>query len=441
MTVCITLETTCPLIRYCKDHPLSMKVAGNLQKKLEEYQIQAKLPAVPDPPTLLILDRSVDLFAPLLHEFTYQAMAYDLAGIQNERYVFTFVNANEKEEKKEVLLNESDNIWKELRHLHIAHTSEWVVTNFNKFMNENKKTLSHHEAGSLQEMSQLLKAMPQFHEMKTKFSLHLDIAGKCMSIFTQNQLERIARIEQDLAVDYSPDSLITALSSKYSQLSEIICDQTVLMELKVRLLVIYIISQGLRTSDRQALMRRAGLAPELAAIIENLQFLGLNLDKGDVSLKNRKREISLAQGPSLLSRGSTPQDSEEYELSRYVPFLKNLMELATKDKLPDDRYPLADEKAKKSGSRKKGSKSLKTVSRRKKHNTWANQNKSQFAPSLGGAEEKPSKGQIIVFVIGGITYSEIRSVYETMKATQYDIYLGSESIISPQEFLLNLKLL
>lgn len=42
---------------------------------------------IPDPPRprgiLFITDRSMDLYAPLLHEFTYQAMCNDLLDIED----------------------------------------------------------------------------------------------------------------------------------------------------------------------------------------------------------------------------------------------------------------------------------------------------------------------------------------------------------------------
>lgn len=37
-------------------------------------------------PNLLVIDRSYDFIAPLIHEFTYQAMAYDLLNIKNDSF-------------------------------------------------------------------------------------------------------------------------------------------------------------------------------------------------------------------------------------------------------------------------------------------------------------------------------------------------------------------
>ena len=81
------------------------------------------VPRVGPGPTLLLLDRSFDCMTPLLHEYTYQAMVNDLLHVQDERYKYSYTGNNNQTLSKEVLLNDTDPLYKQLKHMHIAELS------------------------------------------------------------------------------------------------------------------------------------------------------------------------------------------------------------------------------------------------------------------------------------------------------------------------------
>ncbi len=54
---------------------------------------------------------------------------------------------------------------------------------------------------------------------------------------------------------------------------------------------------------------------------------------------------------------------------------------------------------------------------------------------LGGASER----EIIVFIIGGATYSEMRCVYDAASELGRPVFLGSTTISKPEEFVRQLQ--
>ncbi|KAF6148132.1 hypothetical protein GIB67_011907 [Kingdonia uniflora] len=100
---------------------VSTKLAGSVWNCLTQYK--TTIPNFPQTETceLLILDRSVDQIAPVIHEWTYDAMCRDLLNMDGNKYVHEVPSkTGGAPEKKDVLLEDHDPVWLELRHAHIA---------------------------------------------------------------------------------------------------------------------------------------------------------------------------------------------------------------------------------------------------------------------------------------------------------------------------------
>lgn len=123
-----------------REGKLAARLANLVQEGLDHYSMRnPNFKPVPGG-DLLIMDRTVDLVSPLLHEFTYQAMAQDLLSIHHDnRYDYKYSStAKGDSTSRTVALDENDSLWVAMRHTHIADCSKFIVNRFNQFLSENK---------------------------------------------------------------------------------------------------------------------------------------------------------------------------------------------------------------------------------------------------------------------------------------------------------------
>ena len=413
-TLCVTLGEM-PNIRHA-NRPVASSVAQILNTKLSDIAklnsgFPSRTQSVSERPTVLILDRSSDALSPLLHEFTYQAMVHDLLPVQEERYKYTYVGNQNQKLTKEVLLNETDPLWTRLRALHIADLGQLLHAEYKQFIADNPAMAKLAKQGGdkeLKAMTEGLRGMPKFQETSARYSLHMALTQELMKKYTEASLELVATLEQNMAngEDSGGKAFKTALPELRALLER--ADLPLSPTDKMRLLMIYMITQeGIRQDERRQLIQLAGISPEDQDAIINLFFLN----------------VTLLQGTAKTKRAGPKKESgaEGYDVSRYSPPLKRVLEDALSPAgLSVADFPYVDE----------------TMTAARDERTTG----KQKGKGGGGADCAPVSGRrLIVFMLGGMSYSELRSVHEVERTRNRDIVAGSTCMLTPQMFLLALK--
>jgi syntaxin-binding protein 1 len=355
----------------------------------------------------------MDLMAPLIHEFTYQAMAHDLLPIRDGEKVIYKTVVNEigpEKQEKEMEIGEKDKIWVENRHRHMKDTIEKLMGDFQKFIDENLHfTNSQGDATSLSAIKDMLAGLPQFQELKEAYSLHLSMAQECMNIFQEQKLPDIASVEQTLATGLDED--FRKPKNVADQVVRLLDDESIPPAARLRMIMMYIIFRdGLIKEDIERLLAHSSLPYPDFEVISNLELLGARTIK---ALKDSKPPPQ----PLFPRKTSPTAQSEEYALSRFEPMLKLMLEDLAKGALDQGPFPYT--KPPLDNTNELATQSQ--ASLRSTKPTWARNRMSTIE----------SRQRVIVFMAGGATYSESRACYEVSKTSGRDVFLATSHMLTP----------
>uniref|UniRef100_A0A8D0D490 Syntaxin binding protein 3 n=1 Tax=Sander lucioperca TaxID=283035 RepID=A0A8D0D490_SANLU len=356
VTLCATLDEY-PGVRY-KNNMVNAKALAELvdNKLAKHYELddsgkkKDKTQA-----QLLIVERGIDPVSPILHELTYQAMAYDLIDIQNDTYKYK------------------------------AKDAVYFILKIN--------------------LAQMMKKMPAFRKQVTEKTIHLQLAEDCMQHFANN-VEKLCKAEQDLAVGLDVEgvkvkdpmrTLLPVLLNPYSTHD------------KIRAVLLYIFSlNGTTDENLSKLIQHVKIEDEREFILNWKELGGPYHHIG----------IFFSRKPTRRDRS---QD-QTYNLSRWTPVIKDVMEDAVENKLDTTEWPHQSEcPAAWNGSG--------AVSARQKH-------------KASSQDDRRTGSRLIIFVVGGISYSEMRCAYEVTQAVKScEVIIGSSHILTPTGLLNDIKAL
>ncbi|KAM9797325.1 syntaxin-binding protein 3 [Syngnathus typhle] len=401
VTLCATLDEY-PGVRYKRDTNMGCaKILAELvDNKLSRYYQMDDSSKKKDKTQaqLLIVERGFDPVSPILHELTYQAMAYDLIDIHNDTYKYKSKDGSEKQ----AALNEDDALWVKLRHKHIAEVSE-LIPKMLKEISASKKQPD--GKITISNLAQMMKKMPSFRKQLTQKAVHLQLAEDCMTHFSNN-VEKLCKAEQDLAVGSDADGV--KVKDPMRTLLPVLLHPYTTYD-KIRAVLLYIFSVNGTTEEN------------LNKLIQHVKIE----EEKEVILNWKELGVPVITSPSLFSRKATRRDRSQHEiynLSRWTPLIKDVMEDAVENKLDTREWPHQSE----CPTAWNGSGA---VSARQKHKS-------------SSQDERRTGSRLIVFVVGGIGYSEMRCAYEVTQAVKScQVIVGSSHILTPTSLLDDIKVL
>jgi len=346
---------------------------------------------------LLVLDRRDDPVTPLLSQWTYQAMVHELLGLNNHRVVLKGSPNIEKDLEEVVLSSSQDDFFRANRHKNFGELGE----NIQKLLQDYQKQTAQHNTSNLNSIEDMQTFMDKFPELRSRshnVSKHVAIMGELARLVEACSLMDVSQFEQELAC--ADDH-----TAHWRELMEKLGSPSVKIPDKLRLGLLYALRYEVSGNINmvQQAMKKGGVPPDMVNLVSVMLRYSGSKSRGP-GLYGDRNTLS-----NLTKSFMTSVQGVQNVYAQHIPLLMDTIQSVTKGKLRRDTHPFVPG-------------SVKTVP--------------------GVSPETLIPDEIIVFMVGGVTYEEGTKISEFNEANRGKIHviLGGSTVHNSTSFLEELRM-
>jgi len=328
-----------------------------------------------------------DAALPLRSQWTYQAMVHELLGLNSNRVKLKGAPGVKDKDLEEVVLSATDDaFYAENKFANFGDLGMAVKDLLDDYQ---RQTKMNENISSIEDMQSFMERYPAFRSKSLNVTKHVALIGELSRLVDVYKLMDVSQLEQDVACN----------DDKSAQWREVLAklnDAAVKAPDKLRLAMLYALryeSAQASTTDRLKLsLEENRVNPDKVALLDALLAYGGKRARGPGLFDSNK---------SLLAKFSKQVKSSlegiENVYAQHVPLLMETLDAVAKGKLNAQHYPAAT-----------------------------------TATPLQGAKHD----QVIVYIVGGVTYEEATKVAELNAANAgVSVVLGGSFVHNSGTFL------
>ncbi|XP_019176232.1 PREDICTED: vacuolar protein sorting-associated protein 45 homolog [Ipomoea nil] len=375
-----------PVIRYSRTSDIAKRVAQEAAKLM--YQQESGLfdfRRSEVSPLLLIIDRRDDPVTPLLNQWTYQAMVHELIGIQDNKVDLRSIGKLPKDQQEVVLSSEQDSFFKANMHENFGDIGMNIKKMVDVFQQVSK---SNQNIQTIEDMVKFVDNYPEYKKMHGNVSKHVTLVTEMSKLVEERKLMLVSQTEQELACNGGQGAAFEAVTN-------LLNDESISDVDRLRLVMLYALRYEKESPVQlmQLFNKLASRSPKYKPGLVQFLLKQAGVDKRTGDLYGNRDLLNIARNMARGLKGV------ENVYTQHQPLLFQTMESIIKGRLRDVDYPF-----------------------------------------VGNHYQQGRPHDVVIFIVGGTTYEESRSVaLQNSTISGIRFILGGSAILNSRRFLKDLE--